>query len=266
MAHLSSSIKPLRMISPSPVSRVRPFGSLPPIVRFLREDDIPALLELESRQWDAVQAADEPTLRDRIRACPDLSIGAFCPGTGRALASLFLRPVSLDDIMDARTWSDCASGSPPPRENDRTDKLFGISFTSVDPQAASSVFSFFWPYALKRGWRDIYLGSPIPGLQQALASEPSLTARVYARSRRRGVPRDPQLRYYHRKGFRDIVAVKPGYFPHHRSLDHGVVLRGRVPLSSGRLLWRILPLGITQALLRVAAAAFHTPGSRYSTV
>ena len=42
--------------------------------------------------------------------------------------------------------------------------------------------------------------------------------------KRSGLPVDPQLRYYHLRGFKDIMGVKPGYFPHERSHDHGVIL------------------------------------------
>jgi hypothetical protein len=69
-------------------------------------------------------------------------------------------------------------------------------------------------------------------------------------ARRQGLPLDPQLRYYHRRGFTRIVAVKPGYFPHARSLDHGVLLRGSVPLASLGPLWRSLPLTATERITR----------------
>jgi hypothetical protein len=74
-----------------------------------------------------------------------------------------------------------------------------------------------------------------------MVKEPHLTVHHYVSSHKRGLPRDPQLRYYHRKGFTDIMAVKPNYFPHPESLDHGVLLRGKVPLSRLWPLWRMLP-------------------------
>ncbi len=218
------------------------------ITRFLDVNDIPALLQLESRQWDATQAADASTLHKRLQAHPDLCIGAFCARTDEALASLFLRPINEHDIRNARSWADCAG-------HDRSNTpgaphgLFGISLTSISPQAGSAVFAFLWPHALKNGWRNGYLGSPIPGLKRALEEDPDLDVEVYARSLRGNLPRDPQLRYYHQMGFPEIIAVVPDYFPHAQSLDYGVLLRGTVPLSQFCPLWRLLPIGVLERVL-----------------
>lgn len=217
-------------------------------------------MRLERRQWDALQAADESALRQRIDKYAGLCVGAFCPSTGEALASLFMRPVDLDDIRNASSWADCSA----PRRSSApgsSSRLFGISLTSVDPRAAASVFEFFWPYALKHGYREIYLGSPIPGLRRALADDPALGVEDYVYSRREQWPRDAQLRYYYRKGFREIVAVLPNYFPHQQSLDYGVLLRGKVPLSRLCFLWKVMPLGLLQRVLGwIAGIGKKIPG------
>lgn len=223
--------------------------ALTPILsaRFLTADDIPALLRLEARQWDAQQAADATAMCRRIKAYPALCVGSFCPRTGEALASLFMKPIRRDDVARAGSWYDCAdegsrrSGAP-------TRSLFGISLTSTDGAATWALIRFFWPHALKNGWREIYLGSPLPGLARAQRDEPALNPEAYARRTRRGLPLDPQLRYYHRRGFKELVAVKPGYFPHAASLDHGAVLRGVVPLSGLWPLWRRMPMSTLQAM------------------
>jgi hypothetical protein len=218
--------------------------------RFLTIDDIPALLQLEKRQWEAHQAASAEALRQRIENHPRLCMASFCPRSGEVIASLFMRPISRQEIQQARTWTDCSVGASPSSSVERPSSLFGISLTSVEPQAALALFDFFWPQALKNGWRDIYLGSPIPGLQRALAADPHLDVHTYVRAKRGGLPRDTQLRYYHRKGFQEIVSVLPNYFPHEASLNHGVLLRGHVPLSRWCLLWSLLPMGLLQALLK----------------
>lgn len=205
-------------------------------------------MRLERRQWDALQAADEAALRQRIDKYAGLCVGAFCPSTGEALASLFMKPVDLNDIRNASSWADCSAPSRSAASG-ASSRLFGISLTSVDPRAAASVFEFFWPYALKHGYREIYLGSPIPGLRRALAANPALVVEDYVYSRREQWPRDAQLRYYYRKGFREIVAVLPNYFPHQQSLDYGVLLRGKVPLSRLCFLWKVMPLGLLQRVL-----------------
>ncbi len=220
------------------------------VTRFLTVHDIPALLQLEERQWETHQAASAEALRQRIEKHPELCIGSFCVHGGEAFASLFMRPISQPELEQARSWADCASGTHQAQASKRCASLFGISLTSVDPQAALALFDFFWPHALKNGWRDIYLGSPIPGLQRALAADPNLDIHTYVHTKRGGLPRDTQLRYYHRKGFQQIVSVLPDYFPHEASLNHGVLLRGHVPLSRWNPVWSLLPMNVLQALLR----------------
>jgi len=223
-----------------------PAIDMAPEVRPLDCDDLPALMELERAKWTADQAASEGELRRRIAAHPELAIGAFCAWTGRALASLFMRPVDPGFWRCADTWAQCLEQPMP----DRTTALFGISLSSRDACAVDALLRFFWPRALKGGWRHIYLGSPMPGFRQWQLRHPGEPADVYARMRRSGVPADAQLRYYHLRGFTDIMCVKPGYFPHERSHDHGVILRGIVPLSALVPVWKALPLASTQRITR----------------
>jgi len=215
----------------------RPIHGERAAARFLTRRDLPALLELEHQKWNEVQAATKADLCARIDAHPELAVGAFCPRSGRLLASLFMRPVADDFYRRVRTWSDCTQ-SPAPRAS---STLFGISLTSRDQKGVAALLQFFWPYALKRGYRHIYLGSPVPGLRDWLAANPHRPVDEYVLARRGGAPLDPQLRYYRSRGFTKIVCVKPDYFPHERSLDYGVLLRGSVPLSSCAPLWAAMP-------------------------
>ncbi len=221
--------------------------------RFIRLTDIPALLRLEARQWDSHQAASAQDLQARIERHPNLCVGSFNCRTGEAVSSLFMRPLSREAILQAPTWADCANASQPAHRGPART-LFGISLTSIDPRGAQALIEFFWPHALKAGWREIYLGSPLPGFAAARRRDPQLTAARYAAQTRFGLPRDPQLRYYRHKGFREIVAVKPTYFPHDKSLDHGALLRGTVPLSRLAPLWRLLPWPVLRGLSSLAGA------------
>jgi hypothetical protein len=223
--------------------------------RWLEATDVAALLELEQQQWQTHQAASAQTLLQRIRLNPHLSIGAFCSDTGAALCSLFMKPMTEDEVAalhQGKDWSACADGSArPSRELRKPRSLFGISLTSADHRAVRQVMAFFYPHALRAGWRRIYLGSPMPGLAEAVRREPSLTAAEYAPRRRGRQPLDPQLRYYHRHGFKTLLAVQPGYFPHAESLDHGAILMGRVPLARLHPLWRSLPAACVRPVSRM---------------
>ncbi|MEC4719062.1 hypothetical protein RY831_07875 [Noviherbaspirillum sp. CPCC 100848] len=225
------------------------------ISRYLRPEDIPALLVLERAKWESHQAADAASLMLRIETFPQLCIGSFCADSGRALASLFMRPVSAQAFVAPTRWENAADvrlhhGAP-----DAGDALFGISLSSLDSKAVTQIFRFFHPRALKAGWRDIYLGSPIPGFRKARAQNPGLQVWQYAHARRGlrvNEPLDPQLRYYFRKGFKDIVSIQENYFPHEDSLNYGVIVRGSIPLSAPKQLWRHTPICILQTFSLLA--------------
>jgi predicted metal-dependent hydrolase len=215
--------------------------------RFLTAEDVPALLALEHAKWESDQAATAEDMAARIAAHPQLSVGAFDTATGEALASLFMKPTSRDLLLQSANWAECASMRP----DKKTKELFGISFSSSSPEAGDALFEFFWPHALKAGWRHIYLGSPVPGFRKWLSKNPggSVYRYVYSRCKKNkkkgrdaGMPRDPQLRYYRQRGFRKIVYIRPDYFPHEASQDYGVLIRGTVPLSLAAPLWQRLPL------------------------
>lgn len=225
--------------------------------RFLTADDIPALLALESVKWEADQAACAEVLKRRIETYPELCVGAFCARSGSALASLFLRPVTPTMFTAPVRWKDSAAVDGTGGCDTRS--LFGLSLSSTKPQAVEAIFAFLYPYLLKGGWRDIYLGSPIPGLRKALQRNAALPVWQYVHAKRRrrsDEPADPQLAYYYRKGFRQIVSIHKDYFPHAASLDYGVILRGSIPLARSSMLWRATPLpllkGLSRALMTVS--------------
>lgn len=226
----------LRFFAP-PSAPARLASAVRAQARLLTPGDLSALLELEHEKWNAVQAASRAQLLARIEAHPELAIGAFCVHTGKLLASLFLKPVPDDFDRNADTWQACVAAAP--LSDSRS--LFGISLSSRDAAGVDALFAFFWPRALARGWRYIYLGSPVPGLRAWRRRHPHGNVEDYVYRRQGGRPLDPQLRYYHRRGFTKIVGVKRDYFPHERSLDYGVLLRCTVPLSLLAPVWRRLP-------------------------
>lgn len=173
-------------------------------------------------------------MHERIEAFPARCVGTFCAGTGRALCSLFMRPVDRDAIAALRRWDDC-SGSLAAGQSGSSRSLFGISMTSVDPEALLRMEAYIWPQLLQQGWQEIFLGSPMPGLFQALRNDPTITVTDYVQGKRRHLPRDAQLRYCHQKGLTEIVSVLPGYFPHPESLDYGALLRGNLEDIAARV-------------------------------
>jgi hypothetical protein len=220
------------------------------IIRFLTLDDIEQLLILENHKWENDQAANAQTILQRIKAFPDFCVGAFCSTTGRALASLFMKPTTLEDLNFQPTWEEAASihhDSVPKKSN----ALFGISLSSVNHEAVTKIFEFYWPYLLKFGYQDIYLGSPLPGLKSWLEENPGRKIYEYVKTKRSKLPNDPQLRYYYKKGFKQVTAVKAKYFPHQKSLDHAAIIRCKIPLSNLNFIWKKTPVSFLQKFQKI---------------
>lgn len=219
--------------------------------RFLKADDIPALMVLEHSKWETGQAASSEMMLKRIKAYPELSIGTFCTRTGQALASLFMRPVIPAMFTAPTKWENAACMDDTCAAISGSRSLFGISLSSRHPEAIGAIFKYFYPRALKAGWRDVYLGSPIPGFRKARQKKPDLSVWEYVHARRRfhaDEPMDPQLKYYFMKGFRQIISIQENYFPHTQSLNYGVILRSVIPWSGPRPLWQITPLSVIESL------------------
>lgn len=217
------------------------------LTRRLRLGDIPALIDLERKQWTPEQAAGAEEFRQRITTYPALCNGAFNARTGELLASLFCKPTSESEWVEPKDWKSSASTHSAGRR-----ALFGISLTSIEPRAALQLIAFQYLMAVRSGQHYAYLGSPMPGLSRHLARQPGASVEDYARATRAGVPLDPQLRYYHAKGFRELVAVRENYFPHAGSLDYGAILRSTVPLRWLRPALMLLPPAALRALAALA--------------
>ena len=199
-------------------------------VRFLTVADIPALMELELAKWDEDQATNPEVLQLRIESYPRYCIAAFCVHTGKMLASLFIKPISDIEMQACNTWADAAAIRPS-ADDGKKASLFGISMSSINKDAVEELFLFIIPLAVKDGKRHVYLGSPIPGLKKWREKNPQTdVAKDYVFVTRNGLPVDPQLRYYNKKGFNTIMSAKPEYFPHADSMNYGAVLRMALPL------------------------------------
>lgn len=218
--------------------------------RFLEPEDVPALMVLEHSKWEQQQVAGRERMLQRITAYPELSIGTFCKGTGQALASLFMRPVNPAIFTAPTKWEVASRTGQTCMANSGNRSLFGISLSSSHPEAVKAIFRFFYPRALKAGWRDVYLGSPIPGFRKAHQKNPDLSVWEYVHAKRNfhaDEPLDPQLKYYFMKGFREIISIQENYFPHAESLNYGVILRSAIPLSRPRALWQMTPLSVIES-------------------
>jgi hypothetical protein len=216
------------------------------IVRHLVASDLEQLIELENKKWEENQAASKETILKRIKKYPKLCVGAFDKTDGNIKASLFMKPITKCDLQKKYSWVEFSNLTDEPND-ENTAMLFGTSLSSCDSSAVHAILHFFLPQAIKAGWREIYLGSPIPGFQRWLLNNPNGSVNDYVNNTRRGLPLDPQLRHYHKMGFKKIIAIKSDYFPHESSLNHGVFISANIPLSNVKPL-RMLPIQWLQVL------------------
>lgn len=227
-----------------------PVSSTRQQVRFLNVADIPALLELEHAKWEDDQAASAAVLQQRIEAYPEWCAAAFCSATGKMLASLFVKPISEAEMRACATWADAAQIQPTAADATKQD-MFGISMSSINKEAVENLFMFFIPRMVRAGKRHVYLGSPMPGVRKWCEKNPrGDVVNDYGRAMKNGLPMDPQLRYYHKKAFNQIIAIKPEYFPHRESLNYGAVLRMTLPLTRLHFIWKWLPASMVQEIFR----------------
>ncbi len=228
-------------------------------IRHLTLPDLGRLMILEKKQWDQDQLPTEKQLAQRIICHPELCFGAFCIKSDDALASLFLKPVNSQKFAGPITWQDCARVESVASKKPSFKTLFGISFTSIDPLAADLIFAHGYGYLLKRGCHSIVLGSPIPGYKKAYEKD-GIGVEEYVNRKhpfRSTLPYDPQLRYYHSRGFRHIISIQKDYFPHEPSCNYGVIIEGRVPLRKLSFLWRLLPESWIGYCCRQAVIGLH---------
>ncbi len=216
--------------------------------RNLATKDVDALIALEQQQWNGDQLPTMETLVKRIESNPDWCIGVFCETTGRAIASAFLIPVNAEQMRNSKTWESCTKLTV--KTSEKSIALFGISLTSINPKAGQAIFEYLLPRALKAGYKEVYLGSPIPGFSKAKTKNNDLTAEEYVHKKRScgKRPKDPQLLYYYNHGCHDIISVCENYFPHEPSLNYGVIVRGHLPLSEFNIIWHFVPLSTLNAL------------------
>lgn len=211
-------------------------------VRNLTVADIPNLLELESRKWEDDQSASAEMMYSRIMAYPDLCTGAFSREDGSILASSFLKPSSRESVLTGQNWAEMAEINPSPADRDMR-YLFGISLSSSDKHAVYNMYRYIVPHLVRCGYKSIFLGSPVPGLREWISKYPGKDIeKDYIFKKRNNLPVDPQLRYYHLRGFNRIVSFKKDYFPHYKAMDCGAVLECTLPFSYVYPIGQMVPL------------------------
>ncbi len=228
------------------------------VARYITTEDAEAVGRMIRQRWASAAPAEKlpttETLLERIQNVPEYSFGTF-DANGEARAVLFLMGVSREAMSTSRTWSEICDDGTARSHIPHSRYLFGMSLTSVDFQASEQLFAFVRSELLRRGFREIFLGSPVSGLQKWMVQNPSESVDTYVHSKielkGKQLPLDPLLQVYYRLGFREIVRVTPRYFPYESSLDYGVIIRTTNPAWFLAPLFRVFPRAILSRLHHV---------------
>lgn len=211
---------------------------------FTREvtvSDVAALRALELEKWGA-EGASEEVLRKRIENTPGFCWASFNQA-GDALASLFVMGVKKERALESPDWFATTDHGTGASHDPAASHWFGISLSSTDSHAGSEVIVEAVTEVLRRGVREVYLGSPVPGFKRWLKRNPGGRVEAYVelqeKERAPSIDTDPLLSFYLQLGFK-IVRTRPAYFPNEGSLDHGVLIRFPNPLWVAAPLFRRL--------------------------
>lgn len=224
----------------NPVHHMISYGNQ--FVRNVTVSDIPALMELESQKWEDDQSASPEIFYSRIVAYPDMCVASFSAEDGKMLSSLFLKPTSKERVMASRNWAEMAEINPSPADLDMR-YIFGISLSSINKYAVYNMYRYIVPHLVRCGYKSIFLGSPVPGLREWISKNADKDIeKDYIFKTKNNIPIDPQLKYYHMRGFNKIVSFKKDYFPHYKAMDCGAVLECTLPFSYVYPFARAVPL------------------------
>jgi len=203
-------------------------------------------------------------VQQHFSICPEHTYCAF--EGGEMVATLTNLRTTEEDIRTRKSWLAKTGDGWLTTWDPRGTVGFGVDLSVVRKAsrgvADKMVLVAMLVSIVGENGRAVYLGARIPGYHRH--RHIPVEAYVYGRTRR-GRPRDPQLGFYLKHGFR-IVEIIPDYMEDSQSLNYGVLIEWANPLY--RLTRRapflaklVKRLGET-LFVRVPAGAFG-PASEY---
>jgi hypothetical protein len=211
-------------------------------VRFANEQDIHSLVALEKEVWGEGAACFD-ALSARVKNFPKGTLIALDENkTPVGTVSFCLLDYQQYETNGNVSWYDLSGNGTSSTHNPEGRDLFGINLGVVAkaPKCTSTLLLVEVVKAgVRIGVRRGLLGSRLPGYHKVADK---MLAEEYAWTTRKGLPIDPELRFYRKLGLRPIRLIE-NYFIDAESHDWGMIVEMKNPFYSSaplRLIGRVL--------------------------
>ena len=202
-----------------------------------QNEQLDQVMDVEGAAWPEGTRATKDKFESRAKVYPEGFFLAY--EAGRVVGVSTSEVFSYSEDSDIQSWenitnngfitsSQTESGTPTGHQ-EQGNALYVVSL-GVDPAVrnrniGSILIRRQQELATAKGLQYVVLGARLPGYAEAKQENPELTAEEYASSARAdGSPRDDEIRFYSRNGFR-ISEVKANYMEDDpESLNYGVVM------------------------------------------
>jgi hypothetical protein len=193
-------------------------------------DDVEKLVTLEQSVWGD-NGADEGKIISRIRVFPAGNVIAELDGAVVGYISFEY----VGDVASMRdfSWAEITdNGTIVKSHLPDGEYIYGINLSvhhSMNGMELGTALPMqVWINMILNNKRGSFVGSRIPGFGRYKRSHPETEVKDYIELRRKGKPRDYELRLYAQEGLLP-VKILPNYFPDPPSLNYGVLIYRKNP-------------------------------------
>lgn len=196
-------------------------------------NDVEKLVTLEQSVWGE-NGADEKKIISRIKLFPAGNIIAVCDGD--VVGYISFEYVGNVAEMPDFTWAEITdNGTIVKSHVPDGEYVYGINMSAHQSMSGKGLGTTLpmqvWINMIRNNKKGSFVGSRMPGFAKYRQSHPETEARDYVELRRKGKPRDAELRLYAQEGLLP-VKILPGYFPDPPSLDYGVLVYRKNPFCN----------------------------------
>ena len=241
-------------------------------VRRATVEDIPQMVEVDQKAWWDDVAFSPHQFRAQIETYREGVLIAEVKtreGDRRIVGTICGLRISSATAERIRTWAEATGDGYFTTHDPGGNVAYGANLSVLPEHQAKGVGAKLFAHAgaviVRDNMRCILFGGRLPGLAQhnglrAEHGQPPISGEEYAALRdEKARILDPELRFYLRQPFMQMVAVLPDYYPDPESENYGVLLKWHNPLYKFRVAWvyRIPILGkvVPRLVARLVKAA-----------
>lgn len=216
-----------------------------PRIRLASVADIDRMIAIDNAAWWEGVAFTREQLESQLRIYPE---GTWIAEIGtKAVGFVSVLRITSTFAESIRSWNEATGNGFFTTHDPKGDVLFGANL-SVVPEyqrlgIGDHLFATGFASLVRAGMRYGTLGGRLPGLaalngDRVKNNQGRLNGTEYADLKDdKGRVFDPELRFYLRQPFAELMRVIPDYFPDPESEDNGALLRVWNPLFKWRLSW-----------------------------